>query len=268
MDAAANNLGKVSLKTIEDVKQSTIELLSVYNRKYTDEQYIAIDDFLETLAPIKDKIKVLVLPFLFADSDETPIAFGTNTLAMYDIIRKEKTSINAAIANSAKFCIKNGGIVLSGDAQPTTGLYLQNAWIPSDLKEYCVGVNGKTVSMWNYRFETEAYKIGIKTSAGISLPTGFLAEMPEIKGINTLLMRWSDTDNILEGIVDGDVKVSRVSSDLEKPSSIDESNAIYPTNKYYDTEPTRMIMQAYGLSTAEAIKFSKAINTLITSFGY
>lgn len=93
-DASALNLGKVSIKTIDDVSQETYDVIAAYgNKSFTDDQIIAIDDFLIQLKnlPTYNKFSFCVIPIL---APETPF-LGDNSVwrdtnPCYDIINKER----------------------------------------------------------------------------------------------------------------------------------------------------------------------------------
>lgn len=105
-DASALNLGKISIKTIEDVSQETYDVIVAYgNKSFTDDQIIAIDDFLIQLKnlPTYNKFSYCVLPIL---APETPFlndnSAWKDTNPCYDIINKERltpTGMNGYINN-------------------------------------------------------------------------------------------------------------------------------------------------------------------------
>ena len=91
-DASALNLGKISIKSINDVSQETYDVIAAYgNKSFTDSQIIAIDDFLIQLKnlPTYSRFSYCVLPIL---APETPFltdnSTWTDTNPCYDIINK------------------------------------------------------------------------------------------------------------------------------------------------------------------------------------
>lgn len=65
-NASANNLGKISIKTIDDITPQTIEILNYFGKTWTDDKKIAIDDFLVSFnaASWKSKVKIMYMPIL------------------------------------------------------------------------------------------------------------------------------------------------------------------------------------------------------------
>lgn len=93
-DASALNLGKISIKTIEDVCQETYDVIEAYgNKSFTDDQIIAIDDFLIQLKnlPTYSRFSYCVLPIL---APTTPFLNDNSTWKdnnpCYDIINKKR----------------------------------------------------------------------------------------------------------------------------------------------------------------------------------
>jgi hypothetical protein len=71
-DASANNLGQISIKTIDDVLQSTLDLITEFGSKtFTDEQIIGLDTFLVDFNAwsSKSKVKIQILPILLPNAN-------------------------------------------------------------------------------------------------------------------------------------------------------------------------------------------------------
>ena len=266
MDASANNIGKVSIKTIGDVAESTKTILRTYGGTYSDDQVIAMDDFMDSVTTYGDKIKSLILPFLAPQSD-TRINFGTLTPKMYDIIGNDNRSVTAALTNGAQFVVNNGGVEFCSDKMPTSGTYLYKAYIPSDAAEYGICAWGNDISIKDYRFSTEEYKVGIVTSAGISIPTKFFAPIPTIGGDHLCMLRWSDSEAKIKAYVDGVLKADYSTLSLTKPI-LDESNAIYPMHKEHPDTTVKFIAQYENMTDADCASFSKSVLELMSAFGH
>ena len=92
-DASALNLGKISIKTIEDVNQETYDVIKAYgNKSFTEDQIIALDDFLMAFnnASWKSKVKRLIIPVLGNDNNSpTANSKGVSYENLYDIVTKE-----------------------------------------------------------------------------------------------------------------------------------------------------------------------------------
>lgn len=111
-DASALNLGKISIKTINDVSQETYDVIAAYgNKSFTDDQIIAIDDFLIQLKnlPTYSRFSYCVLPIL---APETPFlndnSVWTDTNPCYDIINKVRLTPNGYNGYVDKHGIRKG----------------------------------------------------------------------------------------------------------------------------------------------------------------
>lgn len=95
-DASANNLGKVSIKKIEDVSQETYDVITEYgNKSFTDDQIIAIDDFLVQLKNLStySRFTYFILPILSPATEKGDMGsdtIWTDTNPCYDIISKQR----------------------------------------------------------------------------------------------------------------------------------------------------------------------------------
>lgn len=103
-DASVSNLGQISIKTITDVSKETYDLIANYgNKELSDEQIIALDDFLiEFNLKWKSKINCLILPILCGDRKvyETSTAFFSSK-ALYNIKSKNLQSVVAPVYSSS-----------------------------------------------------------------------------------------------------------------------------------------------------------------------
>lgn len=111
-DASVLNLGKVVIKTINDVSQETYDVIAAYgNKSFTDDQIIAIDDFLIQLKnlPTYNKFSYCVLPIL---APETPFlndnSAWTDTNPCYDIINKVRLTPNGYNGYIEKHGLRKG----------------------------------------------------------------------------------------------------------------------------------------------------------------
>lgn len=84
-DASANNLGKIVVKSIDDISAETASLLSYFGKAWTDEQKVEIDNFFEllNLASWKSKIKILVMPILMPATPLITVAQISATNSIY-----------------------------------------------------------------------------------------------------------------------------------------------------------------------------------------
>ena len=111
-DASALNLGKISIKTINDVSQETYDVIAAYgNKSFTNDQIIAIDDFLIQLKnlPTYSRFSYCVLPIL---APETPFlndnSAWKDTNPCYDIINKVRLTPNGYNGYVDKHGIRKG----------------------------------------------------------------------------------------------------------------------------------------------------------------
>lgn len=111
-DASALNLGKISIKSIDDVSQETYDVIAAYgNKSFTDDQIIAIDDFLTELKnlPTYSRFSYCVLPIL---APETPFLNDNSpwkdTNPCYDIINKVRLTTNGYGGYIDKHGLKKG----------------------------------------------------------------------------------------------------------------------------------------------------------------
>lgn len=88
-DFSANKVGTVPIKTVDEISQQTIDLLAYYGGTYTDDEKIALDDYLElnTNDSIYAKLVHLQLPFLAPNmtAGEIEADLATGNKAFYDI---------------------------------------------------------------------------------------------------------------------------------------------------------------------------------------
>lgn len=103
-DASGSNLGQISIKTITDVSKETYDLIANYgNKKLSDEQIIALDDFLiEFNLKWKSKINCLILPILCGDRKvyEAKDDF-LSSKALYNIKSNNLQSVTASLYSNS-----------------------------------------------------------------------------------------------------------------------------------------------------------------------
>lgn len=82
LDASENNLGTISIKSIDDVSQSTYDIISAYgNKVLSEDAIIALDDFLiDFNEKWSSKVNCLILPILCGEQK------------VYDTLQDLKTS--------------------------------------------------------------------------------------------------------------------------------------------------------------------------------
>lgn len=111
-DASALNLGKISIKNIGDVSKETYDVIKSYgNKELTDDQIIALDDFLVSFnkSTWKSKVKRLVMPCLGIDVENPEVSTaGIEYANLYDIITKEKGKL---LSGAGKNGDNNGAVV-------------------------------------------------------------------------------------------------------------------------------------------------------------
>lgn len=134
-DASALNLGKISIKTIDDVSQDTYDVIAAYgNKSFTDDQIIAIDDFLLVFDKYKEKITCAILPIIGIEETYQVPATPSRLKCTYDLISKQYYGVRQQVGDSA--VIKAGingitslGIPATGNDRAVlenSGLYLNN----------------------------------------------------------------------------------------------------------------------------------------------
>lgn len=123
-DASANNLGKISINSIGGISQETIDLLSLYGKQWTEDQKIAIDDFIVAFngASWKSKVSTLCVPILVKPTDPGVYLHDNDglkeSLIFYDLISKKILESNNSIITptyGAGVKITNNGVMLSHD---------------------------------------------------------------------------------------------------------------------------------------------------------
>lgn len=107
-NASANNLGKISVKNIDDISTETINLLAYFGKSWTDEQKVEIDNFLETfsLASWKSKIKHLIMPILAPETNS--ITNGSTNKLAYNLITGTILTVDIAAADNQNVITANG----------------------------------------------------------------------------------------------------------------------------------------------------------------
>lgn len=151
-DASALNLGKVSLKSINDVSQETYDVIAAYgNKSFTDDQIIAIDDFLTGLRnhPAYSHITAFILPILSPETEiedpNTDKKF-TNTKVSYDLISKSILPVsgyNGYVDKHGLKCYKNAG------KMPCV-FFINNSNVGINKKVITVGYNLKLPRLYNF----------------------------------------------------------------------------------------------------------------------
>ncbi len=134
-DASANNLGKLSIKSIEDVSQHTYDVIEAYgNKSFTDDQIIAIDDFLLTFENYKSKIDCAIIPILGIEEDIQIPSINTPLKGSYDLTTEDYRGVKqqdgeSPVVRVGKNGITSTGIGATGNDRATlfdSGVYLKN----------------------------------------------------------------------------------------------------------------------------------------------
>lgn len=151
-DASALNLGKVSIKTINDVSQETYDVIAAYgNKSFTDDQIIAIDDFLTALRnhPAYSHITAFILPILSPETEpgdpNTDKEF-TNNKVSYDLISKSNLPVvgyNGYVDKHGLRCYKKVG-------NPASVLFKNSSNVDINKKVITVGVSLTIPPLYNY----------------------------------------------------------------------------------------------------------------------
>lgn len=123
VDASANNLGTISIKSVNDISDETLDLLSMYDKEWSDDAKIAIDDFFIgfNAASWKNKVTTLCVPIFVKTTDGVFLHNNDGlkeSLIFYDLISKtilesNNPLVNASYGAGAK--ITNNGVMLSYD---------------------------------------------------------------------------------------------------------------------------------------------------------
>lgn len=92
-DFTANNIGQISLKDISDISQETLDVLAFYGKDWTDNQKLAIDDFLIRLKAHSaySYIDYMIAPILVPEEimpDPSVDLVFKNSKIGYDLISK------------------------------------------------------------------------------------------------------------------------------------------------------------------------------------
>lgn len=168
-NASANNLGKIVIKNVEDINQSTIDLLTFFGKSWADEQKVEIDNFLETfnLASWKTKVKAILMPIL------CPVAnnlVNSNLTATDSIYRKN--IVDGSFIPSAGsallaplygyFGISQNGMVLQNG---TNGDMAANLSVPLTVTQF--GITNKNLHFGIYHKESTKFRSG---SSGANMP--------------------------------------------------------------------------------------------------
>lgn len=118
-DASARNLGRISIKTIDEVSQDTFDVIASYGGKsFTDDQIIAIDDFLTNLKSMScySKFTYFVLPILSPKTSKGDLSTDTawrDNNPCYNIIGGTKLTPrgnNGYIHQHGLSCYKVAGV--------------------------------------------------------------------------------------------------------------------------------------------------------------
>lgn len=190
-DFSANNLGQISIYTIEDVSQSTLDFLGHYSKDFSDEQKIAVHQMLTNLGygdndSLFSKIETLMLPFLSATVDEaflnakdwSDMSLNSTTATKEDfrvnnsklITNKDKPNIGlkskVKIPNLSLGIFNTGTFESAGD-----GTSIIHSFIPSDNRyiikyksiyyntnNICISINSSSILAVNYNDEKSFLK--------------------------------------------------------------------------------------------------------------
>jgi hypothetical protein len=109
-NAVANNIGKISIKTVDDIMQSTKDLLTFFDKSWNDTQKVAIDDFFVgfNAAAWKSKIKILTMPILM--KAENAIV-GSRFTAAGSPFRKNLANFNVELTTVAGLLLADYGML-------------------------------------------------------------------------------------------------------------------------------------------------------------
>ena len=150
-DASALNLGKISIKTINDVSQETYDVIAAYgNKSFTDDQIIAIDDFLIAFnnASWKSKVKRLIIPLLSNDNNNPTVSTnGVSYENLYDIVTKEAGKLASGAGTngdtgSPAITFKGGIFVNAVVNNANTTPFLKYSEIAFNVRDFMFGVYG------------------------------------------------------------------------------------------------------------------------------
>lgn len=136
-NASENNLGKISIKNIGDVSQNTYDVIvDCGNKSFTDDEIIAIDDFLIILNGYIEKIDSAIIPILGIQENMVIGTYDKNKLkGTYDLKIKDYRGLKQTEKGSG-LTLKMGingitstGISAIGNERgvlANSGLYLSN----------------------------------------------------------------------------------------------------------------------------------------------
>jgi hypothetical protein len=217
-DASANNLGKISIKSVYDISETTKTILNYFGKPWSDDQKIAIDDFLQAFnaSTWKSKVKIMYMPILM------PFQNGllNANIQSNPIFKKNISNWNVELilpvfnylsVGYASLGVNKNGIVLQADSG--TGTVSANATFSVTSTSF--GITNKSAHYGIYFKATTKFRAGSASGSEgiISSNTG-----DSLNFYNNLIASVSGASAPKKqlAILNGDVTISSSKSYLKK----------------------------------------------------
>lgn len=270
MNAADNNLGQLKIKSVEDISQETINLLNIYGGTYSDDQKIAVDDFLTAFntASWKDNVKSLTMPFLGVPSeqDESFLWYENEDepVFMYDLVAGHVTNPMCQASNGAKYRLKNGGLVITSENNTAIPVRFGTNKV-NDLSKAGVGIFCNKLldqfgyaDVFNHSEDNKVIQLGAWWSS-------LTVDTEKINSGEMHFINLSDKFSLISGDTVVDSKPAPTGKDY---SSISGDRRCQAKLEMNDEFALRSTVITEGMTDEEFIELGKLIKTLITAFGY
>ena len=278
-DASANNLGKISLKSVSDIAPSTTTMLNFFAKTWTDDQKIAIDDFLVAFnaATWKTKVKVISMPILIPVQNGV---LGTEITPSGSKFRKnivdfnnEITAIPGLISSTfARIGVNQNGIVLQND--PGTGTITANAALVLDVTTY--GITNKSLHYGVYYKHSDKFRSGSASSTQPLLESTLIRDSAQT--FNNISVTANTTSSPKEQllILNGDVTVATSKSYVKNAlvattivntntSAVQVQASIITggTDNIHNVSTSCFMTFGNYMTDAELLEYGNLINTLM-----
>lgn len=162
-DASANNLGKISIKSVSEIAADTLTKLNFFGKTWTDDQKIALDDFLVAFnaASWNSKVKVMSIPILLPTQNKV---LSTTIAATGSKFRKNIVDWNNDLTPVSSFILDGYGYV--GVSQ--NGIVLQNNLVDGTIynnvnlgiKTTSFGITNKAMHYGVYYKSSSKFRAG------------------------------------------------------------------------------------------------------------
>jgi hypothetical protein len=279
-NASANNLGKISIKSIDEITPQTIEILNYFGKTWADDQKIALDDFLVSFnaSSWKSKVKVLSMPILMPSQNNVNVSQIEQSGSKF---RKNLADWNNQIIIAATLSYEPFGYIGVG----TNGIVLQNnnaggapnSQLKALVNPTSFGITNKNAHYGVFFKSTTAFRSANASSTNPAINSGVIDAGIFSNNFNISISGGTSPKEQLT-IINGDVTVPASKSYLKNglvPTTIVNTQAsavqieagLIQSSAENQVNNSTCCLMTFGnyMTDAELLEYSGLINTLMDS---